>query len=410
MAGQPTTSVPVKKLLSAITATATAFSVSDILDWDGNALVTNRFGSTGYGVFRSPDGTQVEFFTFDPTTIANTNITILTRGNDYNGGTTDNIKTKYAWPAGTLVELGSMAPAMLAQVTAATFNASSTVIGSSKLSVDPVSPTIPIAVGQNDTKMSPVALTTVTAGQVAALLSNTTPVTGNKYITQLDSQKAQETYIASSGSANAYVVAYAPVVAALLEGQMFGFKANFSNTGAATLAVNGLTAKAITKNGTTALIANDILSGQIIMVRYDGTQFQMLTPPGVPVAAVESSASVSVSGSGTSFTQDDAGTVTLVLPKAQRVILIFAGQETGIASNGQSQTFAVQFNVDSGTIIGGYSVTYQPTLSISENGSCSVITASLTAASHTFNMRITGSSGSSMSRSIVGTLYAVAIN
>lgn len=57
-------------------------------------------------------------------------------------------------------------------------NASSTVKGITKLSLDPVSPTIPIAVGDNDTRVP-------TAGQAAALPgSDGTPGSGNKYLTQ----------------------------------------------------------------------------------------------------------------------------------------------------------------------------------------------------------------------------------
>ena len=44
------------------------------------------------------------------------------------------------------------------------------------------------------------------------------------------------------------------------------FKANFTNTGAVTLNLNSLGAKAIKKNdGATALVANDIVSGQIVV-------------------------------------------------------------------------------------------------------------------------------------------------
>lgn len=88
-------------------------------------------------------------------------------------------------------------------------------------------------------------------------------------------------YVVTSGSANAYVAA-SPAFGALAAGSnLVVFKANFTNTGSATLAVNGLTAKTIKKkDGATNLAAGDIQSGQIVVVQYDGTNFQMLSPIG----------------------------------------------------------------------------------------------------------------------------------
>lgn len=60
-------------------------------------------------------------------------------------------------------------------------------------------------------------------------------------------------------------------------GQGFRFVAAGANTGAVTLNVSGLGAKAVTKNGTSALVADDIPANSVINVIYDGTQFQLLT-------------------------------------------------------------------------------------------------------------------------------------
>jgi hypothetical protein len=49
-----------------------------------------------------------------------------------------------------------------------------------------------------------------------------------------------------------------------------------ANTGAATLNVNSLGAKAIKKSGTTALAAGDIAADQILALQYDGTNFQVV--------------------------------------------------------------------------------------------------------------------------------------
>jgi len=58
-------------------------------------------------------------------------------------------------------------------------------------------------------------------------------------------------------------------------GMTIRFKANTANTGAATININGLGAKSITKNGASALDDNDISASQVVTLIYDGTQFQL---------------------------------------------------------------------------------------------------------------------------------------
>lgn len=68
-------------------------------------------------------------------------------------------------------------------------------------------------------------------------------------------------------------------MSAYATGQRFTFVSAGQNTGAVTLNItpsggSALGAKAVTKNGTTALSAADIPSGGIVDVVYDGTRFQ----------------------------------------------------------------------------------------------------------------------------------------
>lgn len=49
-----------------------------------------------------------------------------------------------------------------------------------------------------------------------------------------------------------------------------------ANSGASTLNINGLGAKAIKKNSSTALASGDIIAGQIFLLNYDGTNFQLI--------------------------------------------------------------------------------------------------------------------------------------
>ncbi len=69
--------------------------------------------------------------------------------------------------------------------------ATNSIYGISKLSVAAVSPTVPIVVGDNDNRVSPVSLAALTAGEVAALPGTSgTPGASNLYLTNLDSTTA----------------------------------------------------------------------------------------------------------------------------------------------------------------------------------------------------------------------------
>lgn len=122
-------------------------------------------------------------------------------------------------------------------------DASTTVKGITKMSVAPASAATPIAVGTNDPR-----------------------VNGNNYGV-------------SAAGTDAYAITLSVSPGAYAAGQVFSFKADVANTGAATLNVNGLGAKTIKKNGSSDLEDNDITVGEIVTVVYDGTDMQMVSPP-----------------------------------------------------------------------------------------------------------------------------------
>lgn len=84
----------------------------------------------------------------------------------------------------------------------------------------------------------------------------------------------------STGSSNTYAVAANRTIAAYYDGMRIGFHANHANTGAATLNVDAVGAKAIVTGTGTALTANQILQHQYVDVVFSasGDNFQMLTP------------------------------------------------------------------------------------------------------------------------------------
>lgn len=78
------------------------------------------------------------------------------------------------------------------------------------------------------------------------------------------------------GTADAVTLTLTPTITAYAAGQKFSFISSGANTGAVTINVNSVGAKAVTKHGATALSAGEIASGMVCLVEYDGTQFQLL--------------------------------------------------------------------------------------------------------------------------------------
>jgi len=75
------------------------------------------------------------------------------------------------------------------------------------------------------------------------------------------------------GTADVITLTPSPAIASYTAGQTFYFIASGANTTNVTVNISSLGAKAITKDGTTALIANDIASGMMVQITYDGTRF-----------------------------------------------------------------------------------------------------------------------------------------
>ena len=67
-----------------------------------------------------------------------------------------------------------------------------------------------------------------------------------------------------------------PALSAYATGNQFSFLVANTNTGAVTINVDGIGAKAITRTGTTALVAGDMVAGQAVEIIYDGTRFQLV--------------------------------------------------------------------------------------------------------------------------------------
>jgi hypothetical protein len=83
----------------------------------------------------------------------------------------------------------------------------------------------------------------------------------------------QVPYAVATGSANTYAVILNPAPASYAEGMAIAVKINVDNTGASTINVNGLGAKAIKKPNGSNVAAGNLKAGSIYSMRYNGTNF-----------------------------------------------------------------------------------------------------------------------------------------
>jgi len=116
-----------------------------------------------------------------------------------------------------------------------------------------------------------------TTAEVTTGTDTTRAVTASTLPSQV--QDSKWNFAADAAASDAYAITLSPAPAAYATGQTFNFTANTANTGASTLNVNGLGAKAIKKFHDKDTATGDIESGQAINVFYDGTNFQMLSHP-----------------------------------------------------------------------------------------------------------------------------------
>ena len=120
-----------------------------------------------------------------------------------------------------------------------------------------------------------------------------------------------------------------PALSAYATGNQFSFLVANTNTGAVTINVDGVGAKAITSTGTTALVAGDMVAGQAIEIIYDGTRFQLVN--GNSFTNLKVSGTLGVTGVATFTAQPIVSSLTASLP-------IFTDASKGLVSNTMTGT------------------------------------------------------------------------
>ena len=102
-------------------------------------------------------------------------------------------------------------------------------------------------------------------------------------------------YADSSGTANTVTVSTGTgIVFTFIAGQMLQIKVANSNTGAATLSVNGTSANLVLPIGAAQLAGGELQAGGIYTVLYDGTNWQLIGAVAYPPTPAELAATVSV--------------------------------------------------------------------------------------------------------------------
>ena len=175
---------------------------------------------------------------------------------------------------------------------------------------------------------APVANTTARASQIEAIASAV-----ERGFDRLPSPSEIGQYVTDTGAANAYVVSLSPTPTEYTVGMTVRFKALATNTMASTLNVNSLGAKAIKKRVNEDLAASDIVAGQVVVLTYDGTYFQIVSMPGTANDNIQDAAGYATqaaTSAGTATTQ--AGIATAAAAQVNSALYKWAGTAGGTAN------------------------------------------------------------------------------
>lgn len=126
-------------------------------------------------------------------------------------------------------------------------------------------------------------------------------------------QNSNAILLASVAGTDTITASLSPALTAYANGQIFTLIPANSNTGAVTININGLGAKSITKNGSTALVAGDLVAGVEYSLQYDGTRFQKVAGSDYAKTGANSDIT-SLTGLTTPLSQAQGGTGTNTIP------------------------------------------------------------------------------------------------
>ena len=288
-------------LASAMSSSATSFSVVSGTDRDGNAL------SGLYG-FIIAEGSADEEFVVG--TISGTTVTISKRGCDADDPETEVAANKKAHRRGDSVKITDYPIlAYLRNILNAETNytlpnplryaAGVTPSNNSDLADKEYVDGVAVA-GASDANETTKGIVEE-ATQVEIEAGTATGGTGAKLILTPAKfgAKLYYGYAADAGAADAYAITLSPAPTAYTTGMVIVFKANTINTGAATINVNSLGAKDIRRNNGLVLANGDIQASQFNTIVYNGTYFELQSPIGKPQVSTSGEEIYAASSGGT---------------------------------------------------------------------------------------------------------------
>lgn len=220
------------------------------------------------------------------------------------------------------------------------------------------------------------------------------------------------------GTANAITMAGPLSTSVYVEGQRFSFTMGAgANTGAVTVNINGIGAKSLVKQGATALVAGDLPANARILMEYDGTNFQLLSPfasraDAVSAVGIQFAANDEIVWRGASV---PAGWTNVSVNNSAIRIMTTPGADAGTVDF--STAFASQAVAGTNSNESGH------THSVTAAGTNSTVSAGPTAASggaaftvstnghtHTFTgSAVTSGAGSSHTHTFTGTAIDLAV-
>lgn len=220
---------------------------------------------------------------------------------------------------------------------------------------------------------------------------------GGTYVEKLalDAQSGKWNYALAGGTANALTATLIPTPAALVAGMVVRLKVATTNTGAATLNVNGLGAVSILRGSGDALDAGELVAGDVVSFIYDGAAFRYAAANNVISTAITKT----VYGAGADFVDLNAAMAWLsrrrISASGSVTLQIQAGQHVSAATQYLSHPDGARVFV-----VGGRGAAIPTYAAYARNGSSSGQRATDAAANltmlrsvYTRELRFTGVSG-----------------
>lgn len=158
-------------------------------------------------------------------------------------------------------------------------------------------------------------------------------------------KNAKVGYAADTGATDAYAVTITGSYATISEllGVLIVVKANTTNEGAITLAVNGFAATAVKKHHGLTLDNADVVAGKVAAFLYNGTDFQLLNPRTIALANYGADA-----GSANAYKIEFADLATLAASKFQMPAALYAGYRVSFkAANDNTTTSTLEVKITS---------------------------------------------------------------